>query len=107
MIRDVTELREHGQVCRRVAGLQVDPDTWRAGMRRAARRAGMRIRTFVLAPLPAASSGNSDHAEHLGPLAYAVRTDLPPDHDKLMAMRNQPAAVRRVRSAGQACRLSA
>jgi hypothetical protein len=118
VIRDVTELREHGQVCRRVAALQVDPDTWRAGMRRAARREGMRIRTFVLAPPPAASSGNSDHAdhlvdgpgadlptdqqdpvdgngtEHLGPLVYAVRTDLPPDHDKLMATRNQPAAAR-------------
>jgi hypothetical protein len=130
VIRDVTELREHGQVYRRVAALQVDPDAWRAGMRRAARREGMRIRTFVLAPPPTASSGNSDHAshaghadhadhvdhvvdgpgadlptdqqdpvdgngtEHLGPLVYAVRTDLPPDHDKLMATRNQPAAAR-------------
>jgi hypothetical protein len=124
VIRDVAELREHGQVYRRVAALQVDPDTWRAGMRRAARREGMRIRTFVLAPPPTASSGNRDHAshgdhvdhvvdgpgadlpadqqdpvdgngtEHLGPLVYAVRTDLPPDHDKLMATRNQPAAAR-------------
>jgi hypothetical protein len=124
VIRDVTELREHGQVCRRVAALQVDPDTWRAGMRRAARREGMRIRTFVLAPPPAPSSGNSDHTnhtghaehvvdgpgadlptdqqdpvdgngtEHRGPLVYAVRTDLPRDHDKLMATINQPAAAR-------------
>jgi hypothetical protein len=30
---------------------------------------------------------------HLGPLVYAVRTDLPPDHDKLMATRNQAARV--------------
>jgi hypothetical protein len=121
VIRDVTELREHGQVCRRVATLQIDPDTWRAGMRRAARREGMRIRTYVITPPPAASIGNSDHAshadhvvdgpgadlptdqqdpvdgngtEHLGPLVYAVRTDLPPDHDKLMATINQPAPAR-------------
>jgi hypothetical protein len=115
VIRDVTELREQGQVCRRVAALQVDPDTWRAGMRRAARREGMRIRTFVIEPPPAANTANTDHADPAvdgpgaalphdqqdpidaalpGPLVYAVRTDLPPDHHTLMATSNQPAAAR-------------
>jgi hypothetical protein len=121
VIRDVTELREHGQVCRRVATLQIDPDTWRAGMRHAARREGMRIRTYVITPPPAASTGNSDPADHAdhadhavdgpgadlptdqqdpvaateqsGPLVYAVRTDLP-DHDTMMATINPPVAAR-------------
>lgn len=119
VIRDVTELREYGQVCRRVATLQIDPDTWRAGMRHAARREGMRIRTYVITPPPAASTGNSDPADHAdhavdgpgadlptdqqdpvaateqsGPLVYAVRTDLP-DHDTMMATINPPVAARR------------
>ena len=116
MIRDVTELREQGQVCRRVAALQVDPDTWRAGMRRAARREGMRIRTFLIEPPPAADTADTDHADPAvdvpgsalphdqqdpvdaaalpGLLVYAVRTDLPPERHTLMAMINQPAGAR-------------
>jgi hypothetical protein len=116
VIRDVTELREQGQVCRRVAALQVDPDTWRAGMRRAARREGMRIRTFVIEPPPAANTADTDHADPAvdgpgaalphnqqdpvdaaalpGLLVYAVRTDLPPERHTLMATSNQPAAAR-------------
>jgi hypothetical protein len=118
MIRDVIELREHGRVCRRVATLPVDPDTWRAGMRRAARREGMRIRTYVISPPSAASTGNSgpaDQADHdaggpgadlptdqqhpiaataqSGALVYAVRTDRPPDHATMTATINQPAAA--------------
>jgi hypothetical protein len=50
VIRDVAQLREHGQVERCVDELDVDVDTWRAGMRAAARREGMRIRTFVVEP---------------------------------------------------------
>jgi hypothetical protein len=106
VIRDVTELREQGQVCRRVADLEVDLDTWRAGMRHAARREGMRIRTVVVEPAPTDGTEDviDDQGDGLppdqpdaagpGPLVYAVRTDLPPDLAKMAATMNQLATDR-------------
>lgn len=84
MIRDVAELRERGQLCRRVADLDIDVQVWRAGMRRAARREGMRIRTFVV--VDPSDPEHSDGHDDLDPpgtpgpdaLVYVVRTDLPP-----------------------------
>ncbi len=97
-------------MCRRAAELDVDLDTWRAGMRRAARREGMRIRTFVVEPPPAdvsdnSSDNSSDNQDDslpgdqldpsgAGPVVFAVRTDLPPDLDKMAATMNQLAAAR-------------
>lgn len=107
VIRDVTELRELGQVYRRVADLDVDLDTWRAGMRRAARREGIRIRTFVVEPAPSETiddltDGLDDLLRHAPPdtaspaaLVYAVRTDHPPAPDTAAATLEQLAADRR------------
>lgn len=91
-------------MCRRVAELEVDLDTWRAGMRRAARREGMRIRTFVVeAPADSTEDVIDDQgdvpagerdAAGFGPLVYAVRTDLPPDLGKMMTTMDQLAADR-------------
>lgn len=75
MIRDVAELRERGQVYRRVDELDVDVDTWRAGMRRSARREGMRIRTFVVEQT---DDQRDDDSSPRSDLVFAVRTDLPP-----------------------------
>lgn len=75
MIRDVAELCERGQVYRRVDELDVDVDTWRAGMRAAARREGIRIRTFVVEPAGQRDDGESSPGSDL---VFAVRTDLPP-----------------------------
>lgn len=84
MIRDVLELRERGHVCRRVTELDVDVETWRAGMRRAARREGMRIRTFLVpsAPLPVTDEAGAPLPDPVR-LVYAVRTDLPVDRAEL------------------------
>jgi hypothetical protein len=98
VIREVAELRAFGQVCRRFAELDIDVDTGRAGMRRAARCGGMRIRTVVEA---------TDTADYLdehgcplaaGALVYAVRTDLPPDRATWVAPRDHRAADRRDRT---------
>jgi hypothetical protein len=76
VIRDVAELRERGQVGRCVDQLDVDVATWRAGMRRAARREGMGIRTFLVEP--ADPPTNLDARGTLpSTFVYAVRTDLP------------------------------
>lgn len=105
MIRDVAELCEHGQVERRVDELDVDVDTWRAGMRRAARHEGMRIRTFLVEPADPLTDPNvaaTPRAEDWtslgqiaaprtwrpGTLVFAVRTDLPVDRDALAAAVN-------------------
>lgn len=74
------ELREHGQVRRRVDEFDIDANTWRAEMRRAARRKGMRIRTLLVEP-PAA---NPPEAEL--PAGPATLTDSP------RWMRYRPAA---------------
>lgn len=92
MIRDVAQLREHGQVERRVDELDVDVDTWRAGMRAAARREGMRIRTFVVEPgdplTDPDTQPDSTAAPPVGTLVFAVRTDLPVDRAALVAAVN-------------------
>lgn len=86
MIRDVAELRERGQVYRRVDELDVDVDTWRAGMRRSARREGMRIRTFVVEQT---DDQRDDDSSPRSDLVFAVRTDLPPpDPAELAAIVN-------------------
>lgn len=86
MIRDVAELRERGQVYRRVDELDIDVDTWRAGMRRAARREGMRIRTFVVEQT---DDERADDSSPRSDLVFAVRTDLPPlDPAELAAIVN-------------------
>jgi hypothetical protein len=92
VIRDVTQLRKHGQVERRVDELDVDVATWRAGMRAAARREGMRIRTFVVEPgdpltNPDARPDPTD-VPPPGTLVFAVRTDLPVDPAALAAAVN-------------------
>lgn len=103
MIRDVAELRERGQVCRRCDELDVDVETWRAGMRRAARREDMRIRTFIVRPLPGSDppeipGAGEDVDDDLGPaaaavsLVYAVRTDLPPEPRVMLAAMDAAAA---------------
>jgi DNA-binding CsgD family transcriptional regulator len=99
VIRDVAELRERGQVYRRADELQVDAATWRAGMRRAARREGMRIRTYVipLPPEPSEPAADEDSppigdrsdvdetAAGREPAAVvcAVRIGLPPDLNRV------------------------
>lgn len=88
MIRDVTQLREHGQVERRVDELDVDVATWRAGMRAAARREGMRIRTFVVELADPDARPDPAAAPPAGTLVFAVRTDLPVDPDALAAAVN-------------------
>lgn len=92
MIRDVTQLREHGQVERRIDELDVDVATWRAGMRAAARREGMRIRTFVVEPGDPLSDPDARRhpaaAPPGGTLVFAVRTDRPVDPDALAAAVN-------------------
>lgn len=87
MIRDVAELRERGQVYRRVDDLDIDVDTWRAGMRRSARREGMRIRTFVVEQT---DDERDDDSSPRSDLVFAVRTDLlPPDPAELAAIVNR------------------
>jgi hypothetical protein len=75
MICDIMEFRALGQTCRPVGELDIPAETWRAAMRRAARRKGMRIRTFLT------SAGPSHLADPGHPLpdqvVCAVRTDLP------------------------------
>lgn len=93
MIRDVAQLREHGQVERRIDELDVDVDTWRSGMRAAARREGMRIRTFLVEPAdpltdPHTRPEQGAAAPPPGTLVFAVRTDLPIDPAKLAAAVN-------------------
>jgi hypothetical protein len=86
VIRDVAELRERGQVYRRVDELDIDVDTWRAGMRRSARREGMRIRTFVVEQT---DDERDDDSSPRSDLVFAVRTDLPPpDPAELAAIVN-------------------
>lgn len=84
MILDVAELRERGLVRRRVDELDVDVDTWRAGMRRVARRERMRVRTFVVDTAPAAGSGAGGEraTRGAGAVVWAVRTDLPSVRDE-------------------------
>ena len=95
MIREVAELRAFGQVCRRVAELDIDVDTWRAGMRRAARCGGMRIRTFLVEAADTADYLD-EHGCTLpaGALVYAVRTDLPPDPATWVVPRDHRAGDR-------------
>lgn len=96
VIRDVAELRENGQVSRRLDELDVDVATWRAGMRSAARREGMRIRTFLVEPADPLTNPDDHPGDPLGQdndlppetLVYAVRTDLPVDRAKLAAAVN-------------------
>lgn len=108
VIRDLAELRESGQVWRYVADLDVDVETWRAGMRRAARRERMRIRTFLVHPhTPAADDADLHPAQVRGQhpaqvddqdrpapglRVYAVRTDLEPDLDEIAAVMDRLAA---------------
>ena len=90
VIRDVAQLREHGQVERRDE-LDVDVATWRAGMRRAARREGMRIRTFLVEPADTLNNPDADPPAAIPPtgtLVFAVRTDLPVDRAALAAAVN-------------------
>lgn len=75
VILDVAELRGLGQVWRRVDELDVDVDTWRAGMRRAARHEGMRIRTFIVEQT---DDQRGDESSPRSDLVFAVRTDFPP-----------------------------
>lgn len=92
VIRDVAQLREHGQVERRVDKLDVDVATWRAGMRAAARREGMRIRTFLVEPADPLTDPDTRPDLTSGPppgtLVFAVRTDLPVDPAALAAAVN-------------------
>lgn len=92
MIPDVAELRAFGQVCRRVDELGVDVATWRAGMRRCARREGMRIRTFVVdhaddngGDPPGGDDAKPRPGASASVLVFAVRTDLPPTDPVLLA----------------------
>jgi hypothetical protein len=75
VILDIAELRGLGQVYRRIDELDVDVDTWRAAMRRAARREGMRIRTFIVEK---AAVRVDDESAPRSDVVFAVRTDLPP-----------------------------
>lgn len=69
MIRDVIEFRCAGVVCRRVDTLDIPVGAWRAALRRAGRRDGTRIRTFLTDP----ADGRRDQ------WVFAVRTDPPPE----------------------------
>jgi hypothetical protein len=94
VIREVAELRAFGQVCPRVAELDIDMDTGRAGMRRAACCGGMRIRTVVVEATDTADYLD-EHGCPLpaGALVYAVRTDLPPDRATWVAPPTRPPAA--------------
>jgi hypothetical protein len=69
VIRDVIEFRGAGVVCRRVDTLDIPVGAWRAALRRAARRDGTRIRTFLIDP----ADRRRDQ------WVVAVRTDPPPE----------------------------
>ena len=81
VIREVAELRAFGQVCRRVAELDIDVDTGRAGMRRAARCGGMRIRTVVVEATDTADYLD-EHGCHLGGPARPPRGRPPRPHHR-------------------------
>lgn len=93
MIRDVIELRERGHVCRRVVELDIDVETWRAGMRRAARREGMRVRTFLVPSTPRPAPDGAGAPPEPGRLVYAVRIDLPVDRTELRTTVDAIAAL--------------
>lgn len=75
VIQDAAELRARGQVYRRVDELDVDVDTWRAGMRRMAQNEGMRIRTFLVL---ADDDGSEEKSDSGSDLVFAVQTNFPP-----------------------------
>jgi hypothetical protein len=69
----MVEFRRYGLACRRVAGLNIPVEAWRAAMHRAGRLADTPVHTFLVPPRPVTAIDREDQ------LVYAVRTYPPPD----------------------------
>jgi hypothetical protein len=69
----MVEFRRYGLACRRVAGLYIPVEAWRAAIHRAGSRAGTPVHTFLI---PARAATAVDREDQL---VYAVRTQPPPD----------------------------
>jgi hypothetical protein len=72
VIRDIAEFRRCGLACRRVAGLNIPVEAWRAAMRQAGWRADTPVQTFLVPSRLVTAIDREDQ------LVYAVRTHPPP-----------------------------
>lgn len=75
VIRDLRELRRHGQVRRRVPDLHLPIEVWRSNVRLFARREGFRVRTGLVELLEL--SDPVTRQVRTVPVIYAVRLRCP------------------------------
>jgi hypothetical protein len=75
VIRDLAELIRYGRVRRRTEGLAVTVEEWRDGVRRFARREGLRIRTGLVELLEL-SDPVTRRVQRVR-VVYAIRLDRP------------------------------